>query len=465
MEQSISIVVGPTTMHERAREAARIGDIEALYGLIREKPDVLTEMERMEFYDTPLHVAAAAGQTEFAMELMWLKPSLAKKLNQDGWSPLHLAFEYGKVETALSMFEFDKDLVRVKGKKGYTPFHLAVMMGNNAVLTKILDDCSECIHDVTNRKDTALHLVARGKKLKTFKVLTLSLWSTESSTVQIKKLLNSKNRDGDTVLHIAASEKQPEILRLLTRWRIDLRARNSNNLTAMDIVSQAENRQESKECLRILRCAQSTSILFSIPWCIFDMVSHLAHEAKSMSGDKSNALLVVTVLILTATYEAALSPPGGVFQANSNDTNTSAAMAIHSGPKFSSTGPHHKFLQKGHSTSGSSVLSTTKFLWFFIPNIAAFCISFIVTCFVLITSLTPFFWSSLVVALSMLLFCLLVSAVMVISPNTESASIMYYYVYNLAYVLAGLMYIIILVLVLTRLYCKILNKRHARQET
>ncbi|KAK8514876.1 hypothetical protein V6N12_001043 [Hibiscus sabdariffa] len=122
-------------------------------------------------------------------------------------------------------------------------------------------------------------------------------------------------------------------------------------------------------------------------------------------------------------------------------------------------------LRARNSTSGSSVLSTTKFLWFFIPNIGAFCISFIITCFVLISNLTHFFWSALVVALSMLLFCLLVSAVMVISPNMESANIMYHYVYILAYFLAGLMYIIILVLVLGRLYCKLSNKRHARPET
>ncbi|GMI87084.1 hypothetical protein like AT4G10720 [Hibiscus trionum] len=451
-------------MDERAREAARIGDIEALYALIREKPDVLSEIEQREFYDTPLHVAAAAGQTEFVMEFMGLKPSLAKKLNQDGLSPLHLAFKYEKVETARSLFESDKDLVRVKGKNGYTPFHFAVTMGDCFVLTKILKDCPECIHDVTNRKDTALHLAAREKKFEAFQALLSSLWSSVSSTVQIKKLLNSKNRNGDTVLHIAASEKQPKILKLLTKCRIDLRATNSNKLTAVDIISQAENQQQSKECLRILRCAQSKSIFWSIPWCIFDMVSQLAYEARNMTGDKSNALLVVTVLILTATYEAALSPPGGVFQANSEDNDTSTAMEVHSGLRNTSTGRLHKFLTKGKSTSGSSVLSTTEFLWFFIPNIGAFCISFIVTCFVLISNLTAFFWSALVVALSMLLFCLLVSAVMVISPNTESADIMYHYVYILAYFLAGLMYIIILVVVLVRLYCKILNKRHARQK-
>ncbi|XP_039038827.1 ankyrin repeat-containing protein BDA1-like [Hibiscus syriacus] len=453
-------------MEERAREAARIGDIDVLYELIWEKPDFLHEVEGREFYDTPLHVAAASGRTEFAMELLGLKPSLAMKLNQDGWSPLHLALKNGDTETAFSLLEFNKDLARVKGNNGYTPFHLAVTMGDSidhlTLLTTILNDCPKCIHDVTNRNDTALHLAAGENKLKAFQVLLRSLLSSECSTRRIKKLLNFKNRNGDTVLHIAASKNQPKILGLLTRWGVDIRLKNSNKLTATEILEQSENQQDSKECLRILRSQRKN--IFQSPFLfIFYLVRQLASEAKNMSSERSNALVVVTVLILTATYQAALSPPGGVFQANSQN-NTSPAMDIHSGSKNSSTGKLNKFLEKGSYAAGSSVLSTRKFLWFFIPNIGAFCISFIVTCFVLISNLTVFFWSTLIVALTMLLFCLLVSAVMVISPNTESADIMFQYVYILAYFLSGLMYIIILVVVFIRVYCRIKNKRYARQK-
>ncbi|KAK5795266.1 hypothetical protein PVK06_036524 [Gossypium arboreum] len=61
-------------MEERAREAVQISDIEAMYELIRDKTDVLSEMAGKEFFDTPLRVAAAGGQIKSEMELMLLKP-------------------------------------------------------------------------------------------------------------------------------------------------------------------------------------------------------------------------------------------------------------------------------------------------------------------------------------------------------------------------------------------------------
>ncbi|MBA0865346.1 hypothetical protein Goshw_011317, partial [Gossypium schwendimanii] len=36
----------------------------------------------MEFIDTPLHIAAVSGKTAFAMEMMNLKPSLARELKR-----------------------------------------------------------------------------------------------------------------------------------------------------------------------------------------------------------------------------------------------------------------------------------------------------------------------------------------------------------------------------------------------
>ena len=78
-------------MDERLRAAAEKGDIDMLYTLIREDPYLLDHIDRIPFVDTPLHIAASVGHTGFAREAMLLKPSFARKLNQDGLTPLHLA--------------------------------------------------------------------------------------------------------------------------------------------------------------------------------------------------------------------------------------------------------------------------------------------------------------------------------------------------------------------------------------
>ncbi|XVF75399.1 hypothetical protein PTKIN_Ptkin13bG0185100 [Pterospermum kingtungense] len=87
--------------HERMRGAAQAGNIDELYALIREDAYILDGIDQIPFFDTPLHRAAAAGHTDFAMEIMNLKPSLALKLNSDGFSPIHLTLQNGQKETVL----------------------------------------------------------------------------------------------------------------------------------------------------------------------------------------------------------------------------------------------------------------------------------------------------------------------------------------------------------------------------
>ncbi|KAL7216006.1 hypothetical protein ACSBR1_028036 [Camellia fascicularis] len=70
-------------------EAARAGNINDLYAIIQSKPNILDGMNKKLFVETPLHVAASAGQTHFALEILRLKPSFGKKLNLEGLSPLH----------------------------------------------------------------------------------------------------------------------------------------------------------------------------------------------------------------------------------------------------------------------------------------------------------------------------------------------------------------------------------------
>lgn len=78
-------------------EAARAGDINALYALIRQDPGILEETDMKQFVETPLHVAASHGKPHFALEMMELKPSSARKWNQDRFTPIHVAVRRGQI--------------------------------------------------------------------------------------------------------------------------------------------------------------------------------------------------------------------------------------------------------------------------------------------------------------------------------------------------------------------------------
>lgn len=192
---------------DNLRKAAQAGDIDRLYATIHKDPFILETIDQIPFIDTPLHVAAAAGKGDFAMEIMNLKPSFARKLNKDGYSPIHLAVLQNDEKTVLRLFEADKDLVRVKGREGYTPLHEVAKLENLSLLAQFLVDCPESIQDVTIRNETALHVAARNNKLEALRVLTQLLRRTYFYSSSLgKKLLNWKDKDNNTVLHAAASK-------------------------------------------------------------------------------------------------------------------------------------------------------------------------------------------------------------------------------------------------------------------
>ncbi|KAK8577202.1 hypothetical protein V6N13_122194 [Hibiscus sabdariffa] len=98
-------------------------------------------------------------------------------------------------------------------------------------------------------------------------------------------------------------------------------------------------------------------------------------DIDNISGDDGNALLVILGLLLTATFQATLSPPGGVWQ----DGNT---------------------LNK----PGTSVMDPSSFLLFYIPTYVVF----IVTFFLTLALLKPFphgFRTALQVLLAFLAVC------------------------------------------------------------
>jgi len=94
------------------------GSVDDLYSLIQAAPDILQKVDVLPIIHTPLHEASSAGKLDLAMELMILKPSFAKKLNEYGLSPLHLAVENDQVELALELVKVDPSLVRIRGRGG-----------------------------------------------------------------------------------------------------------------------------------------------------------------------------------------------------------------------------------------------------------------------------------------------------------------------------------------------------------
>ncbi|KAH1045695.1 hypothetical protein J1N35_036479 [Gossypium stocksii] len=317
-------------MDERMIEAAQTGDVNLLYGLILNDPYVLERIADVPFFHTPLHVAASAGHIEFMMEMIKLKPTFARKLNQAGFSPMHLALQNHRTHAVLRLLRFDEGLVRIKGREDLTPLHHVVQNENLNLLKKFLEVCPEAIQDMTVRDETVFHLAVKNDKFEAFQVLVGWLMrSWYESPRWEKELLSWPDIDGNTVLHIAAIRNRPRVVKvLLEHMRQDqINAKNLEGLTALDIQSQYPwNERQADRIIDMLSKAgglsgsssslPNTSISSFHIESLKDKISRSQKWAtragrgkKGMAHEMRNAFLVVTVLIITTTYEASLSPP------------------------------------------------------------------------------------------------------------------------------------------------------------
>ncbi|KAJ7954577.1 Ankyrin repeat protein [Quillaja saponaria] len=287
-------------MSESLTAAAQAGDISLLYTSIQEDPYILELIDDIPFFETPLHVAASAGHTRFAVEIMRLKPSFGRKLNPNGFSPIHLALQNQHNRLVLRLVEIQKDLVRVQGRE-------------------------ESVEDVTVRGETCLHIAVKSNQFDSLKVLTQWLrWSChKGASYRQKSTLNGKDDEGNTILHIAALNNDEQVIKLLIDRDVDLNAKNLEGSTPLDILAQnqpqmpqADNYRDVRDILRRAGASCSSSIR-----SFGTLASNLRSEKitrfrkilvgifrskRNISSDTRNALLVILVLIATSSYEAAL---------------------------------------------------------------------------------------------------------------------------------------------------------------
>ncbi|TYJ17997.1 hypothetical protein E1A91_A09G091900v1, partial [Gossypium mustelinum] len=344
-----------------------------LYSLIQRNGNVLRSFDEVEFMETPLHVAAEEGCIGFAMEMMNLKPSFARKLNQQDLSPIHIAVKKGHKEMVLRFLEIDKDLVRVKGKKGKTPLHLISKVGNpDGLVDRFLEVCPQSIKNVTTRNRTALHIAAEKNRLDSFQVLIRTLKKKD----YCQEVVNRKDEDGNTALHIAAINNQPQMLKLLLECKADKHETN-------EAVSNFKYKLK-KQIGRYV--AKASSLIFN--------------DVDNISSEDRSTLLIILGLLLTASFQVAISPPGGVLQGENFSKSKGS---------FDANAP------------GRSVLGAVNYLRFFVPTYFVFMTAFFLT----LDLLKPFpvgFRTALQILLAVFALCFHLS-ICFIAPTLLAANI------------------------------------------
>lgn len=192
------------TMDERLCEIARRGNVEDLLRLIEDHP-LLLHTVLLEGGENPLHVACIAGHLDFVKKVIELKKELAMELNQNGVTPLHIASAAGNIEIARELLKVDSNLCLVKGREQRIPLHYAAVKGRVEVVEELLAASADSIAYVTARNESALHLAVMNYQYEVLKVLVEHLKKFNKEDI-----VNQKDVQGSTVLHLAVSRRQFE---------------------------------------------------------------------------------------------------------------------------------------------------------------------------------------------------------------------------------------------------------------
>ncbi|XP_074290235.1 uncharacterized protein LOC141616965 [Silene latifolia] len=314
---------------DRLYQTAELGDIDGFRQLLADHPLILHHIPTRP--ENPLHLCCAAGHLDFTKAILELKPVFAGELNSDGYTPLHLASANGHVQILKEMIQVDSKICRIRGRDGKTALHFAAMRGKTEVISEMLASCEGCLEDVTVQKETALHIAV--KYCQFASLIVMLDWIRKTNKDEI---LNMKDEHGNSVLHLAVWKKHRQVLEWLvgnSPGNLEVNAINNSGLTALDLLlifpSEAGDREiqdmlHSSGALKardvtVHVTADASPSRPSLHPSYNNQSSNLIeffryHKGRDSPSDVRGILLVIAILVATATYQVGINPPGGTWQ-------------------------------------------------------------------------------------------------------------------------------------------------------
>ncbi|XP_073796424.1 transient receptor potential cation channel subfamily A member 1b isoform X1 [Danio rerio] len=220
---------------------------------------------------TPLHYACKLGIHDSVKNMLGLNICLGQK-SREKKSALHFAAEYGRINTCHRLLETltDSKMLNDWDEKGLTPLHLASRAGHAQVVDLLLR--KGALFQSDYKGWTCLHHAAAEGYTQTMKILL-------AANV---KLLDEKNEDGNTALHIAAQAGHVSAVLLLLDRGAEIALNDADNSFLHEAVRN-ERREVVNATIEHERCDESMTSFKAKSRCVvLDIIEFLPESFQHL---------------------------------------------------------------------------------------------------------------------------------------------------------------------------------------
>ncbi|CAH9117335.1 unnamed protein product [Cuscuta europaea] len=205
--------------------------------------DQFTLSLKKEMLNMAVHAAARGGNVEMLREILGNFSDVLACRDDQGSTLLHSAAGRGQVEVVKTLLMSTEDISSSQDKQGNTALHVAAYRGYLAVVEILVVPSSASL--TNNYGDTFLHMAVAGFTVPGFRRLDCQIelmkQLVSGKLVDIESIINVRNNDGQTALHMAVMDKntQTDLVDLLmTTHLIDLNICDNEGNTPLDLLKQ-----------------------------------------------------------------------------------------------------------------------------------------------------------------------------------------------------------------------------------